>query len=114
MAEFKTLPFDVQDQQGDFWCWAATSASISLFYNKNSSWTQCKIACTALKRVDCCPAVRRGPCDKTFFLDEALIITKNFVEPLIEHPMTFNDIRKEIDENRLIGVRIRWQNGDGH
>ncbi|MEX2552467.1 MAG: hypothetical protein WD627_05655 [Actinomycetota bacterium] len=38
-----TLPFDMQLQTQSNWCWAATAASVSLYYWPWSGWTQCKV-----------------------------------------------------------------------
>ncbi|HUC82967.1 MAG TPA: papain-like cysteine protease family protein [Flavisolibacter sp.] len=114
MAQFKTLAFNIQAQDGDYWCWAAVSASVSHFYNSRSTWNQCKVAGTALRRNDCCPNPRKGQCDKIYYLDEALKITGNLASPIIEDPLSFDNLKAQINAKKVVGARIRWQGGQGH
>lgn len=42
------LPFYMQNQENDYWCWAATSTSVELYYNPLSRISQCKIVTEGL------------------------------------------------------------------
>ena len=48
------LVFSIQKQLQTQWCWAAVSTSVSLYFNRSSTWTQCTVANKNLKRSDCC------------------------------------------------------------
>lgn len=110
-----TLGFSVAKQLQANWCWAAVSYSISKFYDALSTWTQCRIANVALGRSDCCESVAAGglKCNDQWYLDRALGVTSNFVA-LLNAPITFSDLRSEIDRGKAIGTRVRWKGGGGH
>jgi hypothetical protein len=107
------LNFTMQHQLQDNWCWAATSASTSLFYDHSTPWTQCKVANSALTRNDCCLNLNPNPCDVPWYLDKALSVTGNFASYL-PNALSINDISTQIDAGTVIGVRVGWSNGDGH
>jgi hypothetical protein len=112
MASKNQLRFTMQFQTQTNWCWAANAASISLFYDSGSAWTQCKVASIAMQPTNCC--VSPLPCNNPWLLDGALKITHNFVEPLIYGPMDLNGIQEQIDAGLVIGSRIGWSGGGGH
>src|SRR4051794_1237702 len=64
--------FNMQHQVQDQWCWAATAASVSLFYNRTSTWTQCLVA-AQIMGTTCCVAL--APCNKPWYLNDALSVT---------------------------------------
>ncbi len=107
------LKFSMQAQVLTNWCWAATSASASYFYDNGTTWAQCKIACSCLTRNDCC-----GPdpnqCNEPWYLERALTITGNFLPPLVGDALGINDIIREVDTGKIIGARVKWSNGGGH
>lgn len=115
------LLMTVEQQLQRNWCWAAVSRSISLFYDASSTWTQCSIASTTLGRSDCCGsgASDDNKCNKPWYLDRALATTSNFVSFVAtaagaSHPMTYDEIRTEIDNGKPIATRIKWFGGGGH
>jgi hypothetical protein len=114
MGTNQELTFDIQRQQGDNWCWAAVTASVSYFYDNGTAWTQCTIACTRLNKNDCCPPRNGNPCDVQNRLDLALQITGNFIDPLLDYPLRFADVQQQIDSRKVVGARIQWANGFGH
>jgi len=103
----------MQHQVNSNWCWAATSTSISLYYDPASGWTQCKVACFALPRPDCCAAPTPSACNVSFYLNQALTVTGNFVN-MVNNPLPIAQIETEINAYRVIGVRIGWFGGGGH
>src|ERR1019366_3344269 len=108
-----SLPFNMQPQEQTKWCWAATSTSISLYYNANSGWTQCKVACKELNRTDCCDNSVPNPCNEDGYLNLALTITGNFVN-IINSSVSFEEVQTEIQKGNIVGVRIGWRSGGGH
>lgn len=103
------LDFNMQKQVEDFWCWAATATSVSVFYNSASPWTQCLVAEASLGG-NCCMAPE--PCNKPWYLNKALEKTGNFVN--IVQPMSFGDVESELNTSRVIGCRIGWEDKGGH
>jgi hypothetical protein len=103
------LAFNMQRQVQTQWCWAATSTSVSLFYNSSGTWTQCMVAQQTLG-FNCCQ--NASPCNKPWYLDKALTVTNNFVAQ--SAALSFQDVEAELLNGRVIGVRIGWQGGGGH
>ena len=102
----------MQPQSQDNWCWAANSASISIFYDAASTWTQCSIACQALANANCC--LNPTLCNVAWYLERALTITGNFSGAVIPGQLDANAITAQIDQGKIIGVRIGWSGGGGH
>ena len=101
------------------WCWAATTTSVSQFYNPMSPWYQCGVVCDTLKRSDCCILPIPDDCNIPYFLEDALKTTGNL--KLFPNGAEFRngvlsqaEIKNEIDNKFIIGVRIGWRAGGGH
>ncbi|MCA8880757.1 MAG: C39 family peptidase [Rhodobacteraceae bacterium] len=109
----KQLSFDMQLQTQGNWCWAATATSVSHFYWRFSSWTQCKVASAELDRTDCCNGTVPSPCNVPWYLDRALSRTNNFVS-YMGGQASFATVKAEIDAGRPVGARIGWSGGGGH
>ena len=80
----RKLPFPMQAQDGNYWCWAATAQAVLDFYvkkNRNATrdpLSQCAIATMVFKNKRiCCPSVWHGPCDEDKSLRDALHVTGN-------------------------------------
>jgi hypothetical protein len=112
LYQSRQLGFNMQSQTQTNWCWAATSTSVSLFYWFLSGWTQCKVANAELGRGDCCNSTVPSACNVPWYLDRSLTRTRNFVS--ITGPVTFQQVRDEIDAGRPVGARIGWSGGGGH
>jgi hypothetical protein len=108
----RQLAFNMQAQTQTNWCWAATATSVSHFYWLLSSWTQCRVANQELGRSDCCNSMVPSQCNVPWYLDKALTRTNNFVN--ITGPVSFQQVRDEIDAGRTVGARIGWSGGGGH
>ncbi len=106
-----SLLFVIQKQAALNLCWAAVASSVSKFYDKNSSYTQCKLANYAFNTTDCCNNL--NSCDRPWFLDKALSYTGNLKEMKSGTP-SFDLIKNEITNGRLICVRIEWRSRAGH
>lgn len=104
------LPFTMQRQQQSQWCWAATSASVSLFYNSGSTWNQCLVANAAFG-LNCCSSPI--PCNQPWYLDRALTIVGNFVSMSCT-PTALAAVLGELLQGRVVCTRIGWAGGGGH
>jgi hypothetical protein len=105
------LPFTMNFQRLDNWCWAAVAESISLFYDASSTWTQCSFANVEFNRDDCCPD--NPACDAQWHLERALSSSGNLAQPLTG-VISFQQVCGQISINRPLACRIQWQNGSGH
>ncbi len=108
----KQLSFTMQAQTQSNWCWAAASTSVSHYYWWFSHWTQCKVCNAELNRTDACNSPVPAACNVPWYLDRALTRTRNYVS--ITGPVTFAQIRAEIDAGRPLGARVGWSGGGGH
>ena len=108
----KQLPFNMQMQTQSNWCWAATATSVSHYFWRWSTWTQCRVANAELGHTDCCHSPVPADCNVPWYLDRALIRTRNFVS--ITGLVGFEQVRDEIDKGRPVGARIGWSGGGGH
>ena len=57
---YMVLPFYMQEQKQDMWCWAATTVSVAELYNPLSTQTQCNLA-TEIFRLPTSERTNRGP-----------------------------------------------------
>jgi hypothetical protein len=107
------LDFDMQHQTHSKWCWAATSTSVSHFYDPHSKWTQCKVANKIKGRSDCCGAGAGGPCNEGDSLSDALEVVGHLREQIGE-PALFSDIAAAIADGHPYCARIAWSGGGAH
>jgi hypothetical protein len=109
----RTLPFIMQRQEQTQWCWAATSISVSRYFNSSSRWTQCTMVNQSFNMTDCCVNGSSPGCNQPWFLDEALRISRNFhdIEP---RRAGLPETTAEIDADRPLCLRIGWNTGGGH
>lgn len=108
----KQLSFNMQLQTQSNWCWAATANSVSHYFWRWSTWSQCRIANAELGHTDCCHTPVPSECNVPWYLDRALTRTHNFVS--IQGPASFSQVRAEINAGRPVGARIGWSGGGGH
>lgn len=109
----KTLNFSMQQQSETNWCWAASSTSVSEYYKPASTWTQCKVADTALGQTSCCQNGSSASCNIPWYLGKALGIVGHDggYDPKPE-PLT--TVRTEVDADRPLGFRVAWNQGGAH
>ena len=104
------LPFTMQTQIQDNWCWAAVATSTSLHYNFSSGWTQCKVANKILARpsgVDCCASGSDPECDVEWCLDKALTETSN-LHDVRAGAVGFPELTALLDGDRPLAARVEW------
>jgi len=105
------LNFDMRAQKLREWCWAAVSVSIEALYDKNTPWTECKIAQAELG-LSCCDSAEQ--CNQVFRLDPPLHLLGRLRGKPISRTLTFEEIKTEIDAGRPVAVRVGWPAGGGH
>jgi len=110
---WRRLDFVMQHQQQSRWCWAAVAASVALYYDPASTWTQCEVANRQFKKKDCCGADASGPCNKDRNLQSSLTIVGHLDPPFVVGPATFAQAQGETDGGRPLGVRTVWSNNRG-
>jgi Papain-like cysteine protease AvrRpt2 len=107
------LPFTMERQIQTNWCWAATSSSVSAYFDNGSSWSQCNVADATLSRRDCCGDGANGACNVPYYLDDALTSTGNF-DRFSNGTEPFGVVTNEIGSGRPLCIRVGWRNGGGH
>ena len=105
--------FEMQHQQETSWCWSAVTTSTSIYYNQNSSWTQCKLVNDAFGLTTCCQDGGSSQCNRPWYLGNALSITGNF-DHMVSSPQTLDVVQAQANEARPLGVGIGWRHGGGH
>ena len=104
------LNFNMEPQTQTNWCWAATTKSVSYFYDSSSTWSQCLIAQQAFSGSSCCG--NPAPCNQPWLLHQALAITSNFVSYI--GTLNFTGVEAQLLTGRVIGARTGWNGGGGH
>ena len=122
----KRLHFRIQMQEQSEWCWAAVAASVERYFNPASTMQQCDVANKVLPKefpnerlpqsdCGCCCQCCCDPdaCNRPAELEIALRQVYKWRNTL-KRPLTFDEIRREIDRGRPVGVGITWDSGGGH
>lgn len=104
------LSFDMQRQEQDYWCWAATTSSVSRYFNSGSPWDQCEVASASLG-AECCAAPL--PCDRPYTLDDPLGLVGN-LQLLVASSDVRENVELEINAGRPVCCHITWTDGSGH
>lgn len=109
----ENLLLNMQRQEQDNWCWSAVATSVSLHYYQQSGWTQCELVNEELVETTCCQNGNSKICDKPWYLEKALQRTGNLENWNIGN-VPFEVIKQRIDNEKVIGARIGWEDGGGH
>jgi Papain-like cysteine protease AvrRpt2 len=114
-GQSRNLDFEMQPQQHSNWCWAAVATSVAHFYNRNSKWTQCRVANRNLGKKGCCEGLGRK-CNKIGHLQDSLKLVGHSEPPrFIEGKIPFRRAQHEINARRPVGVRTQWRGSEiGH
>jgi Papain-like cysteine protease AvrRpt2 len=96
------LDFKIQTQEQLMWCWAAASASIANFYERERKppWTQCEVANLVLGVTYCC-GIRVQECNKGVQFYEALV-KMGHAASTPGGGLSFFGVQQEIDAGRPI------------
>jgi hypothetical protein len=100
-------------QRRTFWCWAAVAMSIARFYKPDAeSVTQCRIVNSTLGRSDCCfDGADSGSCNVQARLSDALQSVGHYGG---QQEADVAEACSQIDQQRPVGIFIRWSPADGH
>ena len=107
------LDFTMENQRQRLWCWAATTVSVSAFYNPQSESTtvrdgQCREGAGNVLR----GRLQRGvPADHRAGRSLSRADVLDHKQP---GPVDYAMIRPEIDAGRPLGFRVGWSGGGGH
>lgn len=107
------LDFTMENQRQRLWCWAATTVSVSAFYDPQSEWTQCAMVNAEKGLATCCEDGSSVECDQTSVLD-APLSRADVLDHKQPGPVDYAMIRQEIDAGRPLGFRVGWSGGGGH
>ncbi|WP_309644789.1 papain-like cysteine protease family protein [Phenylobacterium sp.] len=107
------LPFRVDPQTQDQWCWAAVSSSVARFFDGNTAWTQCRVASAEFPPTNCCGPAASGPCNRWWFLERALGRTAN-LRSFTTGPADPALVEGELTGGAPLGIRVQWKDGTGH
>jgi hypothetical protein len=109
-------------QEQSEWCWAACAVSINKYFDHDSKIKQCDVANKVLpieytdplppSDPDCCCHCCCDPeaCNKPARLGIALQQIYKWRNSL-QRSLTFEEVQREIDRGRPIGVGIKWNRG---
>jgi hypothetical protein len=121
----KLLKFRIQRQEHSNWCWAAVAASINKYFDPASTLQQCNVAnkisfsfpppppvfppgeCSG-GCDDCKCCCHPEQCNRPAELELALKRVHKWRNTL-SRALRFDEVQREIDRGRPIGVGITWQ-----
>ncbi|GIG68811.1 papain-like cysteine protease family protein [Phytomonospora endophytica] len=108
------LDFAEQHQQQTQWCWAATSVSITAFYQPATTWTQCGLVNAEYGLDNCCGAAGAGAaCNKPWYPDLALRRMEH-LNQYLKRSLTLGEIGVELAKSAPFCVATYWRGGGGH
>jgi hypothetical protein len=94
--------FPLQQQITPDWCWNAVAVSTELYFNPSSTLTQDGLAIK----------LGLGPCDPDYISPalDAIAIPNT----LVDNPLTFAQVKAQLDLNLPVCVHIAWPEGGSH
>ncbi|QJW90116.1 hypothetical protein HNV11_12380 [Spirosoma taeanense] len=108
----RLLDFTMETQLGHALCWAAVGTSCALFYDSNSSWTQCTLASASITPApgDCCSDPENSPCDIPWFLqnkqDIGSFVTAGIADNFHKDFISFTQLMEQLDQGRLVAYLL--------
>jgi len=109
----RQLSVNEQTQQQTEWCWAATTVSLTQFYDPAATWTQCSLVNNAFGQTTCCQNGSSSACNQPWYGDRALNITGH-LRTTSSGAASFATMRTEIIASHPISIAIYWNGGGGH
>jgi len=107
------VPFTIEHQKQDRWCWAAVAVSLGRYY-KRSKKAQCTLVSEQLNNVTCCGVnASSDACNQPNRLGPPLTSTG------VDHrsapgAAAVADLQNEINNKRPVCLRYLWSGGLGH
>lgn len=103
-----TLGIDVPHQDQTLWCWCAVTVGVSRFFDSTFALTQCQTAAQVLPIADACIRPTDADVNRMFDLQLALS-TFGHVGRVLDEPLSFEDVEREIQAQRPVGAQILFQ-----
>jgi hypothetical protein len=114
------LNFTMQHQQQTNWCWAATSVSVSAYFNPATTWTQCKLVNAEFGRADCCTNGSSTDCNRgvgslgPYNSSSGPLTKTGNLTSCSWAAGSKADIAREIIKGLPLCVGVYWSGGGGH
>ena len=112
------LPFAMEPQQQNNWCWAAVAVSVNNFLDPRTppTWSQGRLAADLLKNPSCSLTPPATACNVPEDLQGALGITGNLRRNgyMTETHLAFDSICNWVNSHLPVGARIKWRGPGAH
>jgi hypothetical protein len=111
--------FTMETQRRTRWCWAAVAVSVARKYDRQTQWTQCRVATDFYARggdgFNCCGG-DQDACNLSQALSEVFAVTGNLAGAATGSSIDYDSLCREIIGDRPVCARIGWPptNEDGH
>lgn len=106
-SRYNVAPIYVQEYSN--WCWAATTKTVVQAY-KGTSTNQCQLVMWGKNMAYCPDVVGYFGSDVSSALAKSGMSSVGYTTG----PLSFDDLRGEIDSGRLVMTRWGWDDGSGH
>lgn len=105
----KILQVPLAAQESDMWCWAACTQMILEFMGEQVP--QCKQVNLSLELSNCCNSPTPDDCDESGWPE---FYRYGFSSDSVDAPLSWQQLKTEIDNNRPIAFSWAWKQGGGH
>ncbi len=106
-----SIPFKMQHQEQDEWCWAANAVSAARYLG-SKALSQCGLVNDELGRKSCCSHGRSEECNRPYYLDDALSAAGCHFRH-VRHAISADAIGGALSTGTVIEARIGWTDGNG-
>jgi Papain-like cysteine protease AvrRpt2 len=106
-----SIPFRMQHQEQDEWCWAASAVSAARYLGRDTL-SQCALVNDELGRNSCCSHGGSEDCNQPYYLEEALSAAGCHFRH-VGHAISAAAIGCALSIGTAIEARIGWTNGKG-
>lgn len=106
-----SIPFKMQQQEQDEWCWAANAVSAA-HYLGGKALSQCALVNNELGRKSCCSNGASEECNQPFYLEDALAAAGCHFRH-VGHAISAAAIGCALSMGTAIEARLGWTDGNG-
>jgi hypothetical protein len=106
-----SIPFKMQHQEQDEWCWAANAVSAARYLGSNSL-SQCALVNDELGRKSCCSHGGSEECNQPYYLEDALSAAGCHFRH-VGYAISADAIGSALSVGTAIEARIGWTDGNG-
>jgi hypothetical protein len=106
-----SIPFKMEHQEQDEWCWAANAVSAARYLGRKTL-SQCALVNDELGRKSCCSHGGSEDCNQPYYLEDALSAAGCHFRH-IGHAISAAAIGCALSMGTAIEARIGWTNGHG-